>query len=154
MSNRNTKLNLTNSTLREFLIFQVGEIRCGIDILEMDGINWVPSITPVYGAPNYVKGLLNLRGQVVTVLDLGKRLGIGACQGSKKSRIIIVTIEEEHIGLLVDYVTEVIYARESEILPPPENTMKSQGVFFKGILKNKNRLITLLNVAAILNTDI
>ncbi len=137
----------------EFLIFQVGDIRCGIDILKMDGINWVPMITPVYGAPDYVKGLLNLRGQVVTVLDLGKRLGFEACEITRKSRIIIVISNGENIGLLVDSVAEVIVYDEKDLKPTPENTMESQRIFFRGIIKKANRLIALLDVTEILNTN-
>ena len=137
----------------KFLIFQVGEICCGIDILEIEGINWIPAITPVFGAPEYVKGLLNLRGQLVTVFDLGKRLGHEECTLSKKSRIIIIKLGLEYIGLLVDYVTEVVSALDKSVEPPPANTDKSQGAYFCGILKIENRLTTILNVEEILKVD-
>lgn len=137
----------------EFLVFFVGEIRCGINILEIEGINWVPSITPVCSAPDYVKGLLNLRGQIVTVFDLGKRLGLGCCNITKKNRIIIIKSEAEYIGLLVDSIAEVISTPVKSVESPPANTMDAQGVFLSGILKKENRLIAILNVVEIIKVD-
>ena len=140
-----------NDKMIEFLIFDVGGIRGGIDILEIEGINWVPEITPVYGAPDYVKGLLNQRGQVVTVFDLGKRLGLDECQQTKQSRIVLIKFGIEYIGLLVDAITEVVVSPAKDVKPPPGNSMDVQGAFFSGILKKGNKLIALLNVDEILN---
>ncbi len=137
----------------EFLVFQVGKIRCGIDILEIEGINWVPSITPVYSAPDYVKGLLNLRGQVVTVLDLGKRLGFANCRLTKKSRVIIIRSGLEFIGLLVDSISEVISSQDKSIEIPPVNTMEAQGAYCRGILKKENKLTAILNIEEIIKAD-
>ncbi len=137
----------------EFLIFQVGEVRCGLNILELEGISWVPTITPVHSAPDYVKGLLNLRGQVVTVCDLGKRLGFEECQIGKKSRVIIIRTDMEYIGLLVDSVIEVIAVQAGEVDFPPANTMESKAAFFNGIVKRGNKLTTILNLEEVIKAE-
>lgn len=144
MPNQNSLL--LDDTIIKYLVFQVGEVRCGIDILGIEGINWVPAITPVFSAPDYVKGLLNLRGQLVTVFDLGKRLGLGECHLSQTSRIIIIKLDTEYIGLLVDSVSEVVSTQQKFVEPPPANTMERQGTFFSGILNTDNRLTTILNI--------
>nr|MBF0222488.1 purine-binding chemotaxis protein CheW [Desulfobulbaceae bacterium] len=148
MPNQNG-LFLLDDTIVKHLVFQIGEVRCGIDILGIEGINWVPAITPVFGAPDYVKGLLNLRGQLVTVFDLGKRLGLEECQLSKKSRIIIIKQDMEYIGLLVDSVSEVISSQLNSVEPPPANTIEPQATFFSGILNMENKLTTILNIEEI-----
>ena len=152
MHNQDTVVLLQDKIIK-FLIFQVGEIHYGIDILKIEGINWVPAITPVFSAPSYVKGLLNLRGQLVTVFDLAIRLGLQECQLSKKSRIIILKLNMEYVGLLVDSVIEVVASQEKFVEPPPANASESQRAFFSGILKRNNSLTTIIDVDEIIKVE-
>lgn len=149
MPHQDTVLLLDDKIIK-FLAFEVGALRFGIDILEIEGINRVPAITPVFSAPDYVKGLLNLRGQLVTVFDLGKRLGFEECQLTQKSRIIIIKLNMEYIGLLVDCVTEVIASQQKSVEPPPANTNEKLEAFLSGVLKRDNELTTILNVEEII----
>ena len=137
----------------DLLVFFIGAFRCGIDILEIEGINLVPLITPVYSEPTYVKGLLNLRGQVVTVFDLGKRLGFEDSTITKKSRIIIIKSASEYIGLLVDAVADVFSTREQLVEIAPANTLEGREPYFSGIVKNQNNLTAILDVRAIIKAD-
>jgi purine-binding chemotaxis protein CheW len=144
---------LQNDTDIKFLVFQVGNMSCGIDILKIEGLNRVPAITPVFSAPPYVKGLLNLRGQLVTVFDLGKRLGLNPSHLTKSSRIIIVRLNSEYIGLLVDSVIEVVSCQQKCVEKPPPNSTDSQESFFCGIIKYKNMLTTILDIEEIIKVD-
>ncbi len=153
MQYQNTISSQHNETI-DLLVFFIGEFRCGIDILEIEGINLVPLITPVYNEPDYVKGLLNLRGQVVTVLDLGKRLGFDNSTITKKSRIIIIKSEAEYLGLLVDSVSDVLPVEVQFVEIPPENTLEGKEPYFSGIVKNENKLTAILDVRKIITADI
>jgi len=91
----------------EFSTFFVGGALCGINILNIQEINKHFEITKVPQAPDYIEGILNLRGRIVTIIDLGKKLGLAPVNRSKDSRNIIVNSEDEHIGLLIDSISDV-----------------------------------------------
>jgi len=98
--------------------FYVGEALCGMDILKVQEINKQMEVTRVPQAPEYVSGVLNLRGRIVTIIDLGKKLGLSPTQPTEASRNIIVNSQEEHIGLLVAGIADVGRAMLSECLWP------------------------------------
>lgn len=137
-----------------FLIFSLGEMQFGIDILEIQGLHWVPVITPVHSAPEYVKGLLNLRGQVVTVFDLGRRLGLEECKITRAGRILIVRYEDEFIGFLVERILEVLTLPETLVELPHVNPLETPRSFLSGVVQRGNRLITVLDVQEIVKVDL
>ena len=92
----------------ELATFYVGQALCGINILNIQEINRHFEVTTVPQSPDYVKGILNLRGRIVTILDLGKKLGLSQIQESTDNRNIIVRSGEEHIGLMVDSISDVV----------------------------------------------
>lgn len=140
----------TNSHV-ELITFQIGDACFGIDILLVQEINKLTEVTRVPLAPDYVKGILNLRGRVITVIDIGKRLGVSSrCEG--KSRInIIVNFENEMVGLLVDSIGEVLPAESNLIEQMPSNVDSLQGRFYTGVLKAEKQLISILNLAEVLD---
>lgn len=134
----------------ELVTFFLGENQFGIDIARVRGINRVTSIVTVERAPFYVQGLLNLRGQVVTVIDLNRKLGLERTVISTESRIIIVMGEEERVGLLVDRVRDVVRADQGSMEGPPANLGGVQGSFFSGVHKADEGLVGLLDLDEIL----
>ena len=134
----------------ELATFYVGEALCGMDILNVQEINKLMEMTKVPQAPEYVTGILNLRGQIVTVIDLGKKLGLTATDFSESTRNIIVNSDQEYIGLLVSRISDVVEARWEKVEEPPANIGGVQGAFFKGVYKTKDRLIGILNVDNVL----
>ncbi|MDQ7031375.1 MAG: chemotaxis protein CheW [Desulfonauticus sp.] len=126
--------------------FYLGEALCGIDINLVQEINKQIVYTAVPHAPDYVLGIMNLRGRIVTIVDFGKKLGLGCTKITDSTRIIIVNSKEEQIGLMVDRITDVVNGRWEDIAPPPANIKGIQGRFFLGVCKVKNRLVALLNV--------
>ncbi len=140
----------TTSTDLEFSTFYVGGAICGINILNIQEINKHFEITQVPQSSDYVKGILNLRGRIVTIIDLGKKLGLAPVSSSKDNRNIIVNSEDEHIGLLVDAISDVVITQKEDIEPAPANIGGVKGKFFQGVLKTKDKLIGLLDIDEVL----
>lgn len=131
--------------------FTLDETNCGIDIALVQEINDDLTITPVPLTPEYVLGIMNLRGQIVTVIDLSRKLGFRQSELSRTSRIIIVRWQNEYIGLLVDKVTEILAINSQEIAEPPSNIKGAQGRFFREVVKQSGReLLAILDLEAIL----
>ncbi|MCK4486461.1 MAG: chemotaxis protein CheW [Desulfobacterales bacterium] len=134
----------------ELATFFVGEALCGMDILKVQEINKLMERTWVPQAPEYVLGVLNLRGKIVTIIDLGKKLGLSATQLSDATRNIIVDSQDEYIGLLVDRIGDVVLADWDKVEPPPSNISGVQGKFFEGVYKTENSLVGILDVEEVL----
>jgi purine-binding chemotaxis protein CheW len=134
----------------EFSTFYVGGALCGINILNIQEINKHFEITRVPQASDYVEGILNLRGRIVTIVDLGKKLGLAPVGRNKDNRNIIVNSEDEHIGLLVDAISDVVIAKREDIEPAPSNIGGVKGKYFQGVLKTEKQLIGILNIDEVL----
>lgn len=134
----------------ELATFYVGEALCGMDILNVQEINKLMDMTKVPQSPEFVTGILNLRGQIVTVIDLGKKLGLTSTDLNDATRNIIVNAENEYIGLLVSRISDVVEAEWEKVEEPPANIGGVQGTFFKGVFKTKDRLIGILDVTKVL----
>ncbi|MFO7912127.1 MAG: chemotaxis protein CheW [Desulfotignum sp.] len=134
----------------EFSTFYVGGALCGINILNIQEINKHFDITRVPQAADYVKGILNLRGRIVTIIDLGAKLGLEPVTENKDNRNIIVNSDDEHIGLLVDAIKDVVSARQDDIEPSPSNIGGVKGKFFQGVLKTEKDLIGILDIDEVL----
>ena len=137
----------------ELASFFVGEALCGMDILKVQEINKLIEMTRVPQAPEYVLGILNLRGEIVTIIDLGKKLGLKSTELSDKTRNIIVNSRGEHIGLMVEKISDVVQAKFEKIEAPPANIGGVQGKYFTGVLKTKDRLIGILDVGKVLEEE-
>lgn len=134
----------------EFSTFYVGGALCGINILNIQEINKHFEITKVPQASDYIEGILNLRGRIVTIMDLGKKLGLAPVTKSKDNRNIIVNSDDEHIGLLVDSISDVALAKKDDIEPAPSNIGGVKGKYFKGVLKTDKKLIGILDIDEVL----
>ncbi len=142
--------NNTSSKDMEFSTFYVGGALCGINILNIQEINKHFEITKVPQSPEYIEGILNLRGKIVTIVDLGKKLGLVPVNKDKDNRNIIVNSEDEPIGLLVDSISDVVLADEDDIEPAPSNIGGARGKYFQGVLKTEKELIGILDIDEVL----
>lgn len=150
MENTSQKVD---SNLIELSTFLVGDALCGMDILTIQEINKLIDMTAVPQAPSYVLGILNLRGQIITSIDLGKKLGLGETDMSQDPRNIIVNSRGEHIGLMVRKISDVVQANKDKFEPPPSNMGGIQGEFFTGVYKTENKLIGILDVDKVLKME-
>jgi purine-binding chemotaxis protein CheW len=137
----------------ELATFFVGDALCGMDILKVQEINKLIEMTRVPKAPEYVLGILNLRGEIVTIIDLGKKLGLKSTELNDKTRNVIVNSNEEHIGLMVEQISDVVQAEWGKVEEPPANIGSVQGRFFTGVYKTEDRLIGILDVEKVLEDD-
>jgi purine-binding chemotaxis protein CheW len=130
--------------------FLVRDALCALDAAGVQEVIRVGPVTPVRHAPEEVIGIINLRGRIVTIVDLGLRLGFSRAITGPDSRIFIIEDRNEFIGLLVDRVDEVVEVERDEWQAPPANVNAAQGRFFKGICRARGRVITLLDTSQIL----
>lgn len=154
-------------SLQQFISFTVGKNLLGINILYVREINKNLSITPVDRAPHYIKGLLNLRGQIVTILDLSVRLGLEPQEESKQPTCIILKTNHEllrspirthhdiklpatPVGLLVDSVGDVISCEEDRIKQPCRTGSDLSIRYINGVIELDNSLLVTLNTKEIL----
>ena len=142
--------NITDAESLDLATFYIGGSAYGIELLKIREINKLLVFTPVPGAPAFVRGILNLRGQIVTVIDLGERLGLSKTRPARDVRDIIVRIRGENIGLLVERISEVIRVNIDEVEAPPVNMNGIPGDFFHGIIKTPHRLIGILDIERVL----
>lgn len=137
----------------ELATFHIGDALCGMNILEVQEINRHLTLTNVPQGPHYVLGVINLRGRIVTVIDLGKKMGLSTTLMTELSRNIIVRTADEYVGFLVDQIADVVYADAEQIELPPANIGGIQGKFFEGVLKTDKLLVGVLNTQEILKDD-
>lgn len=143
----------TNDTMRKLALFESGNLLCGLDIAHVQEINKNIAVTVVHRAPDYVRGVINLRGEIVTVIDLRTKFGFEPLESEAESQIVIVRQGDENMGLLVDSVSDVVVANEKDIEPPPSNLAGVTGHFFKGIYKLEHNLVAILNIDELLARD-
>lgn len=143
----------TNKNIVELATFYVGDALCGMDILKVQEINKIMQMTKVPQAPDYVLGILNLRGQIVTIIDLGKKLGLGSTDMSLDPRNIIVNSSGGHVGLLVKRISDVVDADMQRREAAPANMGGIQGEFFNGVYKTDKELIGILNIDKVLSIE-
>ena len=146
--------------MSQFATFHVGEHLFGLDILGVREIIRVFNITPVPRAEPHIRGLINLRGQIVTILDLAVRLGLEDRQGAEESYVVILDARsvpparegqgEALAGFLVDTIGDVVEADPSLLEPAPANVTEADGRCVQGVLKTGTDLLLLLNLDSIL----
>lgn len=133
--------------------FLLGNAAFGIGAAEVQEVVKVGDMTPVHHAPPYVVGIRNLRGRIVTVIDLRVRLDLGAVQARADNRILIVDWQGEPIGLLVDSVADTISVSPGDVVPSPPNVHGIQSRNLRGICRSGERLVALLDHGRVLQLD-
>lgn len=129
----------------DYIIFHVENIACGIDIMQVQEIKRLKELTPVPRSPGYIRGVVNMRGHIVTAIDLRQRLELEPMVVKKNALAIIVPHNEELMGFLVDEVDDVIRTQRSSISIPPGNVTGIQRNVFSGILKLDDTLVVILD---------
>lgn len=130
--------------------FRIGKETFGVPIDLVHEIVRVPEITSVPDAPEYVEGVINLRGKIVSVIDLRKRFGENKIERSRKNRILVAEIERKMVGLIVDAASEVLRLSQSEIEDPPDVFDDVELKYVTGVGKLNGRLVILVDLAKIM----
>jgi purine-binding chemotaxis protein CheW len=137
----------------QWVTYQLEDETYGINVMQVQEVLRITEIAPVPGAPVYVLGIINLRGNVVTVIDTRSRFGLPVHSSDDNSRIIIVEANGSVIGMLVDSVAEVVYLHQSEINIAPNVNSDDSSRFIQGVSSREEQLLILVDVNKLLSEE-
>jgi purine-binding chemotaxis protein CheW len=149
--NENTRGRKVDGGL--FATFLLGDAMFGVGAAQVQEVVRPGSITPVHHAPPFVLGIRNLRGKIVTVIDLAVRLDLGSVELGPEARVLIVDWQGEPVGLLVDAVADTIAIDPDRIEAPPANVHGVQARHLLGVHRGNERLAAVLDLGAVLQPD-
>lgn len=136
----------TDVSEQQYATFYVDMLLLGVDIRQVQEINRQLELTDVPQAPECVSGVINLRGEVTTVIDLRTILGLAPIEVTRETRNLIVNSQGESVGFLVDRISDILTLRSDQINPPPTNIGGVQGKYFSGVHTLDTEILVLLNV--------
>jgi purine-binding chemotaxis protein CheW len=139
-----------NSANLEFVAFCVGSQEFCIDIMGVREIRGWTQATPLPHAPSYVRGVINLRGAVLPIVDLAMRFGLGLTEPTPRSVIIVVQVDQQVIGLLVDAVSDILTVSEASMQPTPDIASDLAKTFVKGVYAVDGRMISIVALDCVL----
>lgn len=151
MSNINTAQVISAEGELQLVIFRLAKEEYGLPITKVQEINRLVSVTKLPKTPSFMEGIINLRGRIIPVIDLRKRFQLANQDYNEDSRILIVEVNGQTVGLVVDNVAEVIRLKNAQIEPAPEVCVL-ESAYIDGIGKFDGRLIILLNLDNILTS--
>ncbi len=137
----------------QLVSFHIGSEEFGVDILKVQEINRMVEITRVPQAPSYVEGVINLRGKVIPIIDLRKRFSLDMKEYDKNTRIVVVDIAGNIMGMVVDSVSEVLRLQTSTIENPPDIVTGVNAEYIKGVAKLEDRLLIFLDLSKVIDAE-
>ena len=143
----------TSDEVLQWVTFKLDNETYGINVMQVQEVLRYTEIAPVPGAPTYVLGIINLRGNVVTVIDTRARFGLDPSDVTDNTRIVIIEAEKQVIGILVDSVAEVVYLRASEIDDAPNVGNDESAKFIQGVSNREGELLILVDLDQLLSDD-
>ncbi|MFC3095025.1 chemotaxis protein CheW [Alteromonas sediminis] len=151
---RNTNpMSDSNDEILQWVTYRLGEETYGINVMQVQEVLRYTEIAPVPGAPDYVLGIINLRGNVVTVIDTRARFGLDSTEITDNTRIVIIESDEQVVGILVDSVAEVVYLRSSEIDSAPNVGTEESAKFIQGVSNREGELLILVDLNKLLSDE-
>lgn len=140
--------------LLQLVVFELGGEEFGVEIMNVQEIIRMPEMTQIPQSPEFVEGVINLRGRIIVVVNLSKRFNLQSRVADENSRIIVVEIGKTVVGMIVDSVNEVLRIPKSSVDPAPELVMsKVSKNYLKGVGKIDKRLLILLDLARVLTLE-
>ena len=139
--------------LLQLVSFNLGKEEFAVDILKIQEINRMVEITKVPKSPEFVEGVINLRGKVIPIIDLRKRFKLPGSESTKQTRIVVVDIDNMVVGLVVDAVSEVLRLPANTVEPPPPIVAGIDSEYISGVGKLEDRLLILLELDKVLSKD-
>ena len=135
----------------QFLTFQLGDELYGVDILRVQEIKGYTVVTKIPNTPPHIKGVLNLRGTIVPIVELRTKFGMPTIDYTMFTVIVVVVVKEKIMGLVVDAVSDVLNIDRKDIQPPPQFGAKVDVSFLNGIGKSADKLVALLDMDRLLS---
>ncbi|WP_428243674.1 chemotaxis protein CheW [Gynuella sp.] len=137
----------------QWVTFRLDNETYGINVMQVQEVLRYTEIAPVPGAPSYVLGIINLRGNVVTVIDTRERFGLSSTEVTDNTRIVIIEADEQVVGILVDAVAEVVYLRQSEIETAPNVGNEESAKFIQGVCHKNDELLILVELEKMMSEE-
>lgn len=137
----------------QLVIFDLAQEHYAVNIAAVESIIKVQPVTKLPRAPQFVEGVINLRGKVLPVIDLRKRFGLQAEAATKDSRIVVVQMNHLEVGMVVDGVSEVLSVPPDHVEPPSPIVTTTDSEFIRGIAKVSERLVILLDLGKVLSAS-
>jgi purine-binding chemotaxis protein CheW len=142
-----------NDPVVQWVTFRLDEETYGINVMQVQEVLRVAEIAPVPGAPEYVLGIINLRGNVVTVIDTRERLGLSSQEVDDSTRIIVIESDKQVVGILVDSVAEVVDLRMSEVESAPNVGNDESSKYIQGVATRNDELLILVDLNKLLTDE-
>ncbi|TIH12373.1 chemotaxis protein CheW [Marinifilum sp. JC120] len=142
-----------DAELIQLVTFSIGEEEFGVDILKVQEIIRTMEITKVPRAPQFVEGVINLRGKVIPIIDLRSKFGLQFREHDQHTRIIVIEISDMIVGFVVDSVSEVLRIPASTVEPPPAVVSGLESEYISGVGKLEDRLLILLDLNRLLSNE-
>lgn len=139
---------------RQYISFTTGDEEYGVDIMAIREIKGWTATTELPNAPAYVRGVINLRGAIIPILDLRARFGAGLTEAQARHVIIVVAVGHRVVGILVDGVTDIITVPEVDIQPIPELDHGDTSEFLTGLVTVDGRMVALLNLNTLFHMEL
>jgi purine-binding chemotaxis protein CheW len=153
MSNQATNAKGSEDPILQWVTFKLDNETYGINVMRVQEVLRYTEIAPVPGAPSYVLGIINLRGNVVTVIDTRQRFGLMNAEISDNTRIVIIEADKQVVGIMVDSVAEVVYLRQSEIETAPNVGNEESAKFIQGVCNKNNELLILVELDKMMSEE-
>ena len=147
-----SRITATDTTGGEYLSFTLGNEHYGVDILKVQEIRGYDAVTRVPDAPDYIKGVINLRGTIVPVIDLRLKLRLDEARYDAFTVMIVLNVEDRVVGIVVDSVSDVIPLNADQIRPTPEFGAAVDTRFISGIGTQDDRMLILLDIETLLDS--
>ncbi|AYA65996.1 MULTISPECIES: chemotaxis protein CheW [unclassified Alteromonas] len=138
---------------REFLSFVLGEEHYALDITTVKEIRGYEQVTKIANAPDFIKGVMNLRGDIVPVVDLRIKFNVGEATYNEFTIVIMLNVDERIVGIVVDGVSDVIRLTEEEMLPPPEFGVAFDSRYLHGLADVDETMVILVNIESLINSN-
>lgn len=137
------------NAVKKVIIFRLEAEEYGVEVNYVQSIERMQNFTRIPNAEKSIRGVINLRGVIIPIIDLRKRLSYEEVPYTEETRILILALEGNHAGLIVDAANDVMDVFESEIGAPPQALSKEEQMYLKNVIKKESRVFTLLNVHAV-----
>ena len=148
----NQDLHLQSSS-REFLSFVLGDEHYALDIMAVKEIRGYEAVTKIANAPPFIKGVINLRGDIVPIIDMRIKFSVGEVIYNEFTIVIMLNVAERIVGIVVDGVSDVIRVSEDEIRPPPEFGVAFDSRYLLGLVPIDEHMVILVNIESLISSD-
>ena len=153
MNDKASSLKGSEDPILQWVTFKLDNETYGINVMRVQEVLRYTEIAPVPGAPSYVLGIINLRGNVVTVIDTRQRFGLMNAEISDNTRIVIIEADKQVVGIMVYSVAEVVYLRQSEIETAPNVGNEESAKFIQGVCNKNNELLILVELEKMMSEE-